>query len=72
MFSFVAVNSYTIYLVHLIPMYFFAGEFETYFPDNTTRSLVWAIPVILVSALGILVSRKAETFLQKAMAAIRE
>ena len=72
MFSFVAVNSYTIYLVHLIPMYFFAGEFETYFPDDTTRSLVWAIPVILVSALGILVSRKAETFLQKAMAAIRE
>jgi hypothetical protein len=70
-FSFIAVNSYTIYLVHLIPMYFFAGEFETYFPDNTTRSLVWAVPVTLVSLLGILVSRKAETFVQKAMAAIR-
>jgi acyl-CoA synthetase (AMP-forming)/AMP-acid ligase II len=71
-FSFIAVNSYTIYLVHLIPMYFFAVEFEIYFPDNTTRSLVWAIPVTLVSLLGIFVSRKTEKFVQKAMAATRQ
>ena len=54
-----------------MPIYFFAVEFKTYFPDESIRSLVRAIPTMLVCLLAIFIYGKADKFVQNTMSATK-